>query len=273
MLGSISGFHFLVSCLILLVLVAAQGEQDQEGCPSYGQQCRYLGEIPFPFTTSPKPKCGLRIRNCEEHHTADIEIALTDQNWYKIDTIFRFPDPNHPNDPNDLSLLIHYPDFDTVAPEPFKIENKYFEIANNISFFGCCRNSYNNKISNDSNMFLYRQCHDHDMYYSSTLRDAPLPIIPFACLPFQLPQYGFLPTCPSYTILFSFLLIKLNIPDECKRCEYPLCEFEFEEGQGVKCYRHYHDYAQPPTLSPAPVRSAKAKKIGTLINFLYLHIF
>jgi len=264
------GFHFLVSCFMFLVLsAAAQGEQHQECFDSPVQPCGYLGGITFPFTTSSDPKCGFRIRGCDDD-TVDKEISLTDQNWYKIVTIFHSPDLNN------LSIIIRYPDFDTPKQlqKPFEIEEKHFKIGNNISFFGCLRNSYDNDVVSSSNMFLYRHCPYHDMYYNSTLRlEYPLPFNPFTCLLFQLPQFGSFCACPSCTFLFSFLEIKFNIPEDCKPCQRPQCEFEFVEGQGLKCYRHDHHAPPPPLSSPSPVSSpatGKAKKIGTVFNFLYL---
>ncbi|QCD90018.1 Protein kinase [Vigna unguiculata] len=182
MFGSMLSFHFLLSCFMLLVLVAANWEP-QDDCPSSPQPCGYLGKIFFPFTTSSNPKCGLRISGCEDDGAVK-QISLGGKKLYKIDAII------NPLDLNYLSIFIHYPDLDTVATEqqriqPSEIENEYFTIANNITFFGCSLNP--NEITNSipSNMTLYRHCQNHSMYYNSSHSfDYPMPNIPFACLLF-----------------------------------------------------------------------------------------
>lgn len=270
MFGSVFCFHFLVSCFMLPVLLAAPWEQyPADDCPPSPQPCGYLGNIFPPFTTSHDPKCGLRITGCDDDGELK-QIALTDQQWYKIDTII-----NPTFDPNDLSIFIHYPDFDTIVPEQPRIDKRYFKIDNNITFFGCLRNT-ENKISTPPNMFLYRHCQNmfsyYDMYFSSSHPvDYPMPNIPFACLLFQVSQPESFCNCPPFKLLFSILQIKLNVPKDCKPCPHGPCKLKFE-GQGLNCDPP-SDYGQPPRLSRPLVSSppmAKAKKLGTVINFLYL---
>ncbi|WVZ12300.1 hypothetical protein V8G54_016830 [Vigna mungo] len=273
MFGSVFCFHFLVSCFMLPVLLAAAPweQYPAEDCPSSPQPCGYLGTIFPPFTTTQDPKCGLPISGCDDDSKVK-QISLTDQQWYKIDAII-----NPTLDPNDLSIFIHYPDFDTILPEqprqPFEIDKRYFKIDNNITFFGCLRNT-ENKISTPPNMFLYRHCKNmflyHDMYYSSSQPvDYPMPNIPFACLLFQVSQPGSFCNCPSFKLLFSILQIKLNVPKNCKPCPHGPCKLKLE-GQRLNCDPP-SDYGQPPRLSwplVSPPPTAKAKKLGT-VTLLY----
>ncbi|BAT98971.1 hypothetical protein VIGAN_10034000 [Vigna angularis var. angularis] len=269
MFGSVFCF-FLVSGFMLLVLVAASREQyPAEDCPPSPQRCGYLGDIFPPFTTSKDPKCGLQITGCDDNSEVK-QISLTDQKWYKIDAII-----NPTLDPNDLSIFIHYPDFDNLVPEqprqPFEMDKKYFEIYNNITFFGCLRNTQN-KISTPPNMVLYRHCQNmslnYDMYFSSSHQvDYPMPNIPFACLLFQVSQSGSFCNYPSFTLLFSILQIKLKMPKNCKACPHGLCKLKFE-GQRLNCDPP-SDYGQPPRLSPplvSPSPTAKAKKLALCVG-------
>ncbi|CAJ1932399.1 unnamed protein product [Sphenostylis stenocarpa] len=223
------------------------------------QPCGYLGEIYFPFTTSPDPKCGWQIRGCDNLH-ADKEFSLTGHNWHKIETIF-FPPTFHLNY---LSIFIR-PDIDAeFAPE---LLEKPF--VNNFSFSGCSWDSHDYKSQIPSNIsemtLLYTHCPHHDIYFSSTpVLSSSMPIsilLPFACLLTTR-------TCPSYTFLFSILEIKLNIPESCSYCYPPLCKFRFEEGKGLVCFHDDGpkstepptDMSKPPTSQPA---TSKARDRGT----------
>ncbi|TKY69330.1 serine/threonine-protein kinase [Spatholobus suberectus] len=267
------GFLFLLSCFMLLVLAAVDEEC---GKP---QHCGYLGEISFPFTTSPSQECSglLLIQGCQDD-SADKEIQLTDRNWYKIDSIFR----THNFDLEYLSIFIHYPDFDAVfAPEPPK---KPFKISRNITFSKCIRNS------NDPThtMSLYRNCPYYDIYFNSSSEhddpDSPLPmpILPFACLLVSFLPLGqvTIPTCPSYTFVFSLLEIKLDIPEDCKSCSshedckpcsLPRC-FNFD-GQNLTCIHDDEQKLNPGPANPqkpagpnSEKQNSKAMKIGLSVG-------
>ncbi|XP_020203458.1 LEAF RUST 10 DISEASE-RESISTANCE LOCUS RECEPTOR-LIKE PROTEIN KINASE-like 1.2 [Cajanus cajan] len=239
---SIWGFHFLLSCFMLLVLASVHPVLvDPQQCPQEPEPCGFLGNISFPFTTSDNSDCGFQIRGCDLEDQVK-EIQLTDQEWYKIDSIL--------NSYGYSYIIIHYPDFDALSA-PWTLK-KPFQIDNNITFSKCISNPTESTI-HKPDMSLYRKCPYFDIYFSSSSKNGdplpmspfplPMPSLPFACLLFQFLPLGqvTIPTCPSCTFLFSLLQIKLDLPKSCIHCHPP--------------------YFHPPSPGPEP-KSKESKKTG-----------